>query len=133
MALTVSTATIHKDLDLHFDANPITGDVPTLTDIRAIKQSVINILRTNHGERPFKPKFGANLRSFLFEPIDNITAVLCANQVKDSIINWEPRVAVLDVTVNSSADRNELNITVLIKIVGTGDNVSIETSLERIR
>jgi len=133
MAITVSTSTLHKDLDFHFDINPITNDVPVVVDVKAIKQSVLNILLTNHGERPFKPTFGANLRSYLFEPIDNVTIVLIANQIKEAITNWEPRVRVVDIKVSSKADRNAIDISAEIKIIGTGDVVTIETSLERIR
>lgn len=133
MAITVSTSTLHKDLDFHFDINPVTNDVPIVADVKAIKQSVLNILLTNHGERPFKPTFGANLRSYLFEPVDNVTIVLIANQIKEAITNWEPRVRVVDIKVSSKADRNAIDIAAEIKIVGTGDVVTVETSLERIR
>lgn len=133
MAITVSTSKLHKDLDFHFDINPITNDVPIVADVKAIKQSVLNILLTNHGERPFKPTFGANLRSYLFEPVDNVTIVLIANQIKEAIINWEPRVRVVDIKVRSKADRNAIDISAELKIIGTGDMVTVETSLERIR
>lgn len=133
MAITVSTSKLHKDLDFHFDINPITKDVPIVADVKAIKQSVLNILLTNHGERPFKPTFGANLRSYLFEPVDNVTIVLIANQIKEAIINWEPRVRVVDIKVRSKADRNAIDISAELKIIGTGDMVTVETSLERIR
>ena len=34
---------IYKDLNLNFTANPITGDVATVTDVNAVKRSVRNL------------------------------------------------------------------------------------------
>ena len=70
--------TIHKnsvDLDLKFFARRGTmfedgirrGDVYKREDLKAIDQSIATILTTNWYEKPFQPKFGANLRQMLFE------------------------------------------------------------------
>ena len=65
----------NKDLDLKFYARRGTmfedgirrGDVYRKEDLKAIDQSINTILTTNHYEKPFQPKFGANLRRLLFE------------------------------------------------------------------
>ena len=54
------------DLDIMFTAHPISGDITTKKDSDAVMRSVRNILLTNNYERPFKPNFGADLRSQLF-------------------------------------------------------------------
>ena len=61
----------YKDADFTFKENPNTNDVAIKKNNEAVKQSVLNILRTNHGERPFNYFFGANLRSYLFENMTN--------------------------------------------------------------
>ena len=53
----------YKDVDFTFKQNPNTNDIGIKKNNESIKQSVLNILRTNHGERPFNYNFGANLRS----------------------------------------------------------------------
>ena len=52
---------IYKDLNLNFTANPVTGDVATITDVNAVKRSVRNLLLTNHYDRPFHPEIGSNI------------------------------------------------------------------------
>jgi hypothetical protein len=65
----------NKDLDLKFYARRGTmfedgirrGDVYKREDLKALDQSINTILMTNWYEKPFQPKFGANLRRMLFE------------------------------------------------------------------
>jgi phage baseplate assembly protein W len=124
---------IYSDLDFIFRTNVNTKDVSVTKGVNAIRQSVLNILRTNHGERPFNPFFGANLRSFLFENITTITAAAIASQIKNAISNDEPRVKVLNVNVRTFPDRNDVLITLTIQIISTSSILDVETTLERIR
>lgn len=133
MAITTAIQKEHSDLDFGFTVNPNIGDVARQKNVNAIRQSVLNILRTNHGERPFNPLFGANLRSYLFENIDNVSIVAIANAVETAIQNDEPRVKVLNVVVTSKADTNEVDITCTIEIISTGGTITVATALERIR
>jgi len=123
----------YSDVDFVYKLNQNTGDISTKKGINAVKQSVFNILRTNHGERPFNPYFGANLRSFLFENITPITAAAIASQVENAIKNDEPRVKVLNVNVRTYPDKHDVRITVTIQIVSTNTVTDVETTLERIR
>ena len=75
----------YKDLDFTFKQNPNTNDVGIKKDNAAVIQSVLNILRTNHGERPFNYNFGANLRAYLFENMTNITAETKMNRGEPNI------------------------------------------------
>ena len=79
----VSDKDSFADLDLNFTAHPVTEDIVAKKDANAIRQSVKNILLTNHYERPFKPNFGANLRGMLFEANDP----LMGHRIKESIVN----------------------------------------------
>jgi len=123
----------YSDLDFVYKLNPNTGDISTKNGINAVKQSVFNVLRTNHGERPFNPFFGADLRSFMFENITNITAAAIASQIENALKNDEPRVEVLNVNVKTFPDKNDVQITVTIQIVSTSEVANVETTLERLR
>ena len=61
---------VFSDLDLDFQMNTVTKDVPFLKDVEAVKRSVKNLIQTNYYERPFQPELGSNLRAMLF---DNMT------------------------------------------------------------
>ena len=64
---------VYKDLNLNFSANPVTGDVATVTDVIAVKRSVRNLLLTNHYDRPFHPEIGSNVPHLLFENLNPVT------------------------------------------------------------
>ena len=85
---------IYKDLNLNFTANPITGDVATVTDVNAVKRSVRNLLLTNHYDRPFHPEIGSNIPYLLFENFGAVTGNQLARQIEEMITNFEPRANV---------------------------------------
>jgi len=66
-----------------------------------IRQAVRIILGTNPGERVMRPDFGAGLNAFLFEPISTTTMALLKTRVQEALIDWEPRIDVLEVKVTS--------------------------------
>jgi len=133
MAITTSNAVEYKDLDFLFKSNPNTGDIGTKKDINAVKQSVLNILHTNHGEKLFAPLFGANLRAYLFENNGLLTSIAMADSIKEAISNYEPRVIVLNVKIDNQPDLNKVAITLVVRIVSTNQITNIATSIERIR
>jgi phage baseplate assembly protein W len=114
--------------------NPITGDVGVKKDIEAIKQSVLNILSTNRGERPFMPDFGGNIRAYLFENVDPVTVSLIEEEIRSTLTNYEPRVRVLAVDVEDLSDRNAINIRLEIEILSPTNTVTtVEFVVERLR
>lgn len=68
-----------------------------------IRQAIHIILGTNPGERVMRPDFGAGLNAFVFEPINTTTLTLVQNRVREALVDWEPRIDVLEVKV--TADR----------------------------
>jgi phage baseplate assembly protein W len=123
----------YKDLDFTFKQNPNTNDVGIKKDNASIIQSVLNILRTNHGERPFNWNFGANLRSYLFENMTRITAASMSTSINTALENWEPRIAVLNTNIQAKADENEVYITVTGRVISSNEIVDISTTIERLR
>ncbi len=109
---TIARQETYRDLDFTFKQNPNTNDVGIKKNNASISQSVLNILRTNHGERPFNFDFGANLRSYLFENMSNITAANMATSINTALANYEPRIEVLNTNIQANADDNDVRITV---------------------
>jgi len=68
-----------------------------------IRQAILIILLTNNDERMMRPTFGASLNRFLFEPVNPTTMAQVQTRVHDALIDWEPRIDVIEVTVTSSA------------------------------
>jgi len=123
----------YKDLDFSFKQNPNTNDVGIKKDNAAVIQSCLNILRTNHGERPFDYNFGANLRAYLLENMTNVTAANMATNIQVALKNYEPRIEVLNVNIRAQAAENDVFITVTGKVKSSNEIVDIATTLERLR
>ena len=107
-----------KDINLSFKRHPVTNDVVTITDEDAIKRSVKNIIFTTLGEKPFMPQFGSVISESLFELSTNLNEVRITDEIKTSLMNYDPRIDNLDITVSLYPDSNEMNVTVQYDIVG---------------
>ena len=130
---TIARQATYKDLDFSFKQNPNTNDVGIKKNNAAVIQSCLNILRTNHGERPFDYNFGANLRAYLFENMSNTTAANMATSIEVALINYEPRIRVLNVNIQTKPQDNEVFITVTGQVVSNNEIIDISTTIERLR
>jgi phage baseplate assembly protein W len=125
---------IYSDFNVDFQAHPITGDLLKVTGVQSVIQSIVDLVQTNHYERPFHPEIGGNVRKLLFDLLDPITANLISEEIKDVLANYEPRAQVLDVIVATDSQLNGYNITVVFSVAG-GISTPIEISvfLQRLR
>jgi len=130
-ASTVANKDLFADLDLSFEAHPITGDIVTKKDTDAIKRAVRNILLTNHYERPFKPNFGSNLRGQLFELNMPGTRRRITEQIIEELNILEPRIG--RVAIQMLDEGNTLNLTIFYQIIGTRENQQVNVVVSRVR
>ena len=107
-----------KDINLSFKRHPVTNDVVTIRDEDAIKRSVKNIIFTILGEKPFQPNFGSVINESLFDLSTNLNEVRVTDEITTALVNYEPRISNIDVTVSVYPDSNELNATVQYDIIG---------------
>ena len=107
-----------KDINLSFKRHPVTNDVLTVSDEDAIKRSVKNIIFTILGEKPFLPLFGSVINESLFDLNTNLNEIRISDEIKQSLLNYEPRIDDIDVSVTIPPDTNEMNCTVQYNIVG---------------
>ena len=73
----------------------------------SIRQAIWIILATAPGERIMRPDFGCGIHDLVFAVNDVTTRTRVAQQVRDALVLWEPRIDVLDVTVETKG-RGEL-------------------------
>ena len=107
-----------KDVSMSFETNPLNNDLIGLKNSSAIARSIRNIVFTQPGEKFFNPEFGSRVSESLFENVDDVSAISIRDEIRSSIINYEPRVNLLNVSVNPSPDENEMNVSVKYEIVG---------------
>ena len=86
-----------------------------------VRQSIAVILRTRPGERLLMPEFGCNLEHYLFEPNTLATLRLIQEEVKRTLMRWEPRIRLDDVRVDSTLHdtRVMVDITIFYTLVAT--------------
>lgn len=116
MAVSISRA--FRDISLSFSKNPITNDIIILRNEDAIKKSVVNLVRTQIGERFFNRLIGTNIEKSLFELNSSEEIEFLGDEIRVLLENFEPRVKVNDVYAESLLDSNELNVRISYDIVG---------------
>ena len=107
-----------KDISMSFGKNPMTNDLIALKNANAIARSVRNIVMTIPGEKPFDPYFGSNVRNVLFENLDNISASLIVDEIRNSIQNYEPRVELVSVEAVPDFDNYSYDVVIIYEIIG---------------
>ena len=107
-----------KDISMSFETNPLNDDLIALKNSSAIARSIRNIVFTQPGEKFFNPDFGSRISESLFENVDDVSALAIEDEIKSSIINFEPRVNLLSTNVVPNPDDNEMNVTIEYEITG---------------
>ena len=107
-----------KDISLSFKRHPVTNDVLVLKNEDAIKKSVINLCRTRLTERFFNDLLGTSIEDSLFELNNGEIAGSLEEEIKVLLQNFEPRINVTDVIVDTETDQNGLYISVRYNIIG---------------
>ena len=122
-----------SDLDLDFNAHPVTKDVVIKTDVEAVKRSVRNLILTNRYERPFQPEIDGGVTRHLFQLSTPSTKLDIKTAIQVAIANFEPRVQLIDVFVGGDLDRNGFDVTINFRVINVPEPVTIELFLERLR
>ena len=122
-----------RDLDLDFGRNTVTNDVNVVEDVIAIKRAVKNLVQTNFYERPFHPELGCGVRQLLFENFTPLTAIFLKRKIEEVLTNFEPRIALTNVTVYDDQDGNRLVVDIYFRIIGFEGPQVVSTFLQRIR
>ncbi|HEX6322443.1 MAG TPA: GPW/gp25 family protein [Vicinamibacterales bacterium] len=73
-----------------------------------IEESIVIILSTAPGERPMLPEFGCGIHNALFASNDSRTIALVVHETRKALTRFEPRVDVLDVHAENTADAPNL-------------------------
>lgn len=98
----------------------LTGRLQYAQGDELVQQSVEIILGTGQGERQMRPTFGCGIYDLVGEPNTAALRGMVREKVRDALVQWEPRIDVLDVRVESPDDqRNRLDIWIDYRIRAT--------------
>ncbi len=98
------------------DAN---SETVMVSDEEDIKQSLRILLSTSIGERVMQPKYGCNLKDYLFEPLNTSTQFLIRDIVKDAILLFEPRVRMESLLLDVEENEGRVTLNIDYRIVKT--------------
>ena len=107
-----------KDINLSFKRHPVTNDLVAIRNEDAIKKSVKNIIFTILGEKPYEPFFGSTLNTSLFELSTSVNQIRIVDEIKQVLLNYEPRISNVIIYMNNIPDSHELVATIQYDITG---------------
>ncbi len=90
----------------------VQGNLQISPKIKSIEESIQIILRTQLGERVYRPDFGCRLGELVFAPMNTQTLLLARMYVQEALEKWEPRIIVDAVRAEPDPVRSRLDITV---------------------
>ncbi|HJR26266.1 MAG TPA: GPW/gp25 family protein [Acidimicrobiales bacterium] len=88
------------------------GRLPKVAGPDAVRQAIVTILDTEPGERLMRPGFGCALRRYLMEPNSAAVRGRLAADVRDALVQWEPRIRVESIEVVPTEDPAAVLVTV---------------------
>ena len=107
-----------KDISMTFQSNPLNDDLIALKNENAIARSIRNIVFTLPGEKFFNASFGSRITESLFDNIDEITATIIVDEIRESIETYEDRVQLVDVIADPNFENNSFDVTITYEIIG---------------
>ena len=108
-----------KDISMTFQSNPLNNDLIAIKNENAIARSLRNIVFTLPGEKFFNQTFGSRITESLFDNIDDITAAIIVDEIRESITIYEPRVVVDDVQAFPDYENNGFDVIITYNVIGT--------------
>lgn len=110
-----------KDISLSFKIHPVTKDILVLKNADAIKKSVMNLVRTNVGDRVYEKNLGTRTTSYLFETLQSGDELSLRREIETVIVNYEPRVRLIDVFIKIDDSSYSLEVGINYEIIGQED------------
>jgi phage baseplate assembly protein W len=98
---------------------PFNGPVAfnsTYSTYDQIKSNLINLLLTNKGERVFNPEFGSDLRSALFEGLNEDIDSEIRSLITTNAAIFVPDVTITNLDIIQDKDNNSLSVNVQYRI-----------------
>ncbi|MCU0569981.1 MAG: GPW/gp25 family protein [Oculatellaceae cyanobacterium Prado106] len=103
----------------------VQGGLQTSRTIRNIEESIQIILRTELGERVYRPNFGSRLSELTFAPLNTQTLLMIRLHVKEALQKWEPRIEVDAILTDPDPMRGRVDITIEYHCKASYDKLSL--------
>ncbi|HEX8291444.1 MAG TPA: GPW/gp25 family protein [Pyrinomonadaceae bacterium] len=95
------------------------GELAVAAYEESVRQSIWLILGTAKGERVMRPDFGCGIYDMVFGVNSSTTAAEAAEEVRDALVSFEPRIDVLDIDVSPAGGGEVLYISIDYQVRAT--------------
>lgn len=113
-----------------FSIGPNGQVVQTQTYEQVVRGQVIDALMTNQGERVFRPRYGCDIQSSLFDPTDELVRRDAASQIKARLEALVPRCIVRNITIETLGPTVNINILYRPSLYATDISLTVPMSSE---
>lgn len=123
---------VYSDFVHNFIPHPNTGQLTRKVNVDAVKMSLRNIILTNKYERLRNPRFGGNIRRYLFEQFGESTRSEMSLRIRNMIENYEPRAQISEIFIVENEDMNSINISILFYVSSNESQQQLDLTLYRV-
>ena len=115
---------IGTGLDFPLGVN-VQGGIRLVSGYLDIKDAIWIILRTELGERVYRPDFGCRLSELVFAPLNTRTLFLIKLYIQEALEIWEPRIELEEIRVEPDpiVGRVDVEINYLVKPDYVSDSI----------
>jgi len=106
------------------------GSIATAEYEDSIRQSIWMILGTAKGERVMRPDFGCGIHDLVFAVNGTGTTGRMTAAVREALIEWEPRIEILNVATSSRDNMLLIEIEYRVRITNSRYNLVYPFYLE---
>jgi hypothetical protein len=103
----------------------VQGGIQLTTGTPNLEESIVIILRTDLGERVYRPNFGSRLSELVFEPMNVQTLMLIRLYVEQALDMWEPRIILKEVIADPDPIRGRVDIEIVYQPKNSLDTRSL--------
>ena len=126
------TNTLYRDFFSSFSIGN-NNDLEVIENEFSVRQSIVNIIQTRTGERPFSPNYGSEVHKLLFENFSTHTSAVLSDLIRNAIENFEPRANVMDVIVTPREENNAYTISIIFSVINKVEPIALEFLINRTR
>jgi phage baseplate assembly protein W len=101
------------------------GDFRRIEDLEVIINSWNNILITPRRSYQYDPAYGSDLYKLVFEPGDDITAQRIEDEVINTLIKYDDRASLTDITVLFYEDRKAFMVSAVVTYDGDSADLQV--------
>ena len=126
------TTPIAITFPFHLTPNGVVAQTQSYEEV--VRGQVIDALMTNQGERVFRPRYGCDIQSAVFDPTDELMRRDAGTQIKSRLEQLVPRCIVRGVSVDipSTGQRGVVNINILYRpsVYATDTSLTVPVASE---